>query len=58
MAMVMARVLIDTGAAHRIALFFIRQFGHRSIGIGYALVLTDVTLAGGDPSITARSAGW
>jgi DASS family divalent anion:Na+ symporter len=57
MAMIMARVLIDTGAAHRIALFFIRQFGHRSIGIAYALVLTDVTLAGGVPSITARSAG-
>jgi divalent anion:Na+ symporter, DASS family len=56
-AMVMARVLIDTGAAHRIALFFIRQFGHRSIGISYALVLTDVTLAGGVPSITARSGG-
>jgi DASS family divalent anion:Na+ symporter len=56
-AMVMARVLIDTGAAHRIALFFIRQFGHRSIGIAYALVMTDVTLAGGVPSITARSAG-
>ena len=56
-AMVMARVLIDTGAAHRIALFFIRQFGHRSLGVAYALVLTDVTLAGGVPSITARSAG-
>jgi DASS family divalent anion:Na+ symporter len=56
-AMIMARVLIDTGAAHRIALFFVRQFGSRSIGISYALVMTDVTLAGGVPSITARSAG-
>ena len=56
-AMVMARVLMDTGAAHRIALLFIRQFGRRSLGISYALVLTDVTLAGGVPSITARSAG-
>ncbi|MGQ0734738.1 MAG: DASS family sodium-coupled anion symporter [Acidobacteriota bacterium] len=56
-AMIMARVLIDTGAAHRIALFFIRQFGRRSIGVSYALVLTDITLAGGVPSITARSAG-
>ena len=56
-AMIMARVLIDTGAAHRIALFFIRQFGHRSIGVSYALVMTDVTLAGGVPSITARSGG-
>jgi DASS family divalent anion:Na+ symporter len=56
-AMIMARVLIDTGAAHRIALFFIRQFGRRSLGVSYALVMTDVTLAGGVPSITARSAG-
>jgi DASS family divalent anion:Na+ symporter len=56
-AMIMARVLIDTGAAHRIALFFIRQFGRRSIGVSYALVMTDVTLAGGVPSITARSGG-
>jgi DASS family divalent anion:Na+ symporter len=56
-AMIMARVLIDTGAAHRIALFFIQQFGRRSIGVSYALVLTDVTLAGGVPSITARSGG-
>jgi DASS family divalent anion:Na+ symporter len=56
-AMIMARVLIDTGAAHRIALLFIRQFGTRSLGVSYALVLTDVTLAGGVPSITARSAG-
>jgi DASS family divalent anion:Na+ symporter len=56
-AMIMARVLIDTGAAHRIALLFIRQFGKRSIGVSYALVMTDVTLAGGVPSITARSAG-
>jgi divalent anion:Na+ symporter, DASS family len=56
-AMIMARVLIDTGAAHRIALFFIRQFGARSIGVSYALVMTDVTLAGGVPSITARSGG-
>jgi DASS family divalent anion:Na+ symporter len=56
-AMIMARVLIDTGAAHRIALLFIRQFGKRSLGVAYALVMTDVTLAGGVPSITARSAG-
>jgi DASS family divalent anion:Na+ symporter len=56
-AMIMARVLIDTGAAHRIALLFIRKFGKRSLGVSYALVMTDVTLAGGVPSITARSAG-
>jgi DASS family divalent anion:Na+ symporter len=48
---------MDTGAAHRIALLFIRRFGRRSIGVSYALVMTDITLAGGIPSITARSGG-
>jgi DASS family divalent anion:Na+ symporter len=56
-AMLMARVLLETGLARRIALLFIRQFGSRSLGVAYALVLTDVTLAAGVPSITARSAG-
>ncbi|MGE0043750.1 MAG: DASS family sodium-coupled anion symporter [Vicinamibacterales bacterium] len=56
-AMLMARVLTSTGMARRLALLFIRQFGGSSLGVGYALVFTDVTLAGGVPSITARSAG-
>ncbi|MGE3273867.1 MAG: DASS family sodium-coupled anion symporter [Vicinamibacterales bacterium] len=56
-AMLMARVLMETGMARRLALLFIRQFGSSSLGVGYALVFTDVTLAGGVPSITARSAG-
>lgn len=56
-AMLTARTLLDTGVARRIALVFIRQFGASSLGVGYALVATDVTLAAGVPSITARSAG-
>jgi divalent anion:Na+ symporter, DASS family len=56
-ALLMARVLMDCGMARRIALLFIRQFGRSSLGVGYALVLTDITLAAGVPSITARSAG-
>lgn len=56
-AMLMARVLMDTGLARRIALMFVRRFGSRSLGVAYSLVLTDVTLAAGVPSITARSAG-
>ncbi len=57
LALLMARVLMDTGIARRIALLFIRTFGHSSLGVGYALVMTDITLATGVPSITARSAG-
>lgn len=56
-AMLMARAIFDSGLARRLALLFIRRFGGSSLGIAYALVMTDVTLATGVPSITARSAG-
>ena len=55
-AMLMSRALRDCGLARRIALWFIRAIGKTSLGLGYALHLTDVTLATGVPSITARSA--
>jgi di/tricarboxylate transporter len=35
----------------------VRAVGKTSLGIAYALQMTDVTLASGVPSITARSAG-
>jgi DASS family divalent anion:Na+ symporter len=57
MAMLIARSLLNSGLARRIALFFVRAFGHSSLGVSYALQMTDVTLASGVPSITARSAG-
>lgn len=56
-AMLIARSMLDTGLARRIALIFIRAVGRSSLGISYALIMTDVTLASGVPSITARSAG-
>jgi divalent anion:Na+ symporter, DASS family len=56
-AMLVARSLLDSGLARRIALLFVRGFGRSSLGVSYALLLTDVTLAAGVPSITARSAG-
>ncbi|MCC7034146.1 MAG: DASS family sodium-coupled anion symporter [Acidobacteria bacterium] len=56
-AMLIARVMLDTGLARRIALVFIRAVGRSSLGVSYALLMTDVTLASGVPSITARSAG-
>jgi DASS family divalent anion:Na+ symporter len=57
LAMLIARAMLDTGLARRIALLFIRAVGQSSLGISYALLMTDVTLASGVPSITARSAG-
>jgi DASS family divalent anion:Na+ symporter len=56
-AMLIARALLHSGLARRIALFFIRAFGQSSLGVSYAVQMTDVTLASGVPSITARSAG-
>lgn len=54
-AMLMARTLQDTGVARRIALTFVCFFGRTSLGISYALMMSEVTLAAGIPSITARS---
>ena len=56
-AMFIARALLESGLARRIALLFIRAFGQSSLGLSYAVQMTDVTLASGVPSITARSAG-
>jgi len=56
-AMFIARSLLDSGLARRIALLFVRAFGQSSLGLAYAVQMTDVTLASGVPSITARSAG-
>lgn len=56
-AMLMSRALRDTGLSRRIALLFVRLFGRTSLGVSYSLVMSDVTLAAGIPSITARSGG-
>ena len=56
-AMMLARAMRDTGLARRIALLFVRRFGTSALGVSYSLALTDVTLAAGIPSITARSGG-
>ena len=56
-AMLMSRVLRDTGVSRRIALLFVRRFGGTSLGVSYSLVMSDVTLGAGIPSITARSGG-
>ena len=55
-AMLMSRALRECGLARRIALWFVQAIGGTSLGLGYSLHLTDLTLATGVPSITARSA--
>jgi L-tartrate/succinate antiporter len=46
-----------TGLGRRIALFLVRALGGRTLGLGYAILLSEVALAPFTPSNTARSAG-
>jgi DASS family divalent anion:Na+ symporter len=56
-AFFISRSLINTGFARRIALFFVRLFGKSSLGVSYALSLSDMVLATIIPSNGARSGG-
>ena len=56
-AFFISRALINTGLARRIALFFVRLFGKSSLGVCYALSLSDMVLASIIPSNAARSGG-
>ncbi len=56
-AFFISRAMIKTGLGHRIALIFVRFMGHKTIGLGYALVFTDFILASFIPSTGARSGG-
>jgi len=56
-AFFIARALINTGLARRIALVFVRMWGRTSLGIGYALAASDMVLAGIIPSNGARVGG-
>lgn len=46
-----------TGLGRRIALLLVRGLGGRTLGLGYAIALTDLVLAPFIPSNTARSGG-
>ncbi|MBI4419962.1 MAG: DASS family sodium-coupled anion symporter [Gemmatimonadetes bacterium] len=56
-AFFMSRGMLKTGLGRRIAFWFIRLLGRRSLGLGYALVSTDFVLASFIPSNAARSGG-
>ena len=56
-AFLFARAFSKTGLGRRIAYLFIRAFGHRTLGLAYALGLTDLVLAPGIPSGAARTGG-
>lgn len=56
-AFFISRSLINTGLARRIALFFVRLVGRTSLGVTYALSVSDMILASIIPSNGARSGG-
>ena len=56
-AFVLAMGYERTGLGRRLALLMVRAFGHRTLGLGYAVAFADVLLAPFTPSNTARSAG-
>ncbi|MGH9883317.1 MAG: DASS family sodium-coupled anion symporter, partial [Pyrinomonadaceae bacterium] len=56
-AFFMSRGMIKTGLGRRIAFLFIRAIGHHSLGLGYALISTDMLLAMVIPSTGARAGG-
>ena len=56
-AFFVSRAMIKTGLGRRIALIFIRLIGRHSLGLGYALISTDVLLGTIIPSTGARAGG-
>src|SRR6185295_16905223 len=56
-AFFMSRGMVKTGLGRRIAFWFIRALGRHSLGLGYALVSTDMVLGSVIPSNAARSGG-
>jgi L-tartrate/succinate antiporter len=56
-AFVFAMGYEKTGLGRRIALVLVKWLGGRTLGLGYAIALSDLALAPVTPSNTARSAG-
>lgn len=49
--------IVHTGLGRRIGLMFIATFGKSALGIAYGVALTELILAPGTPSSTARTGG-
>jgi len=56
-AIFMSRAMVQTGLGRRLALHFIKAIGRRSLGLGYAMIGTDLVLGSVVPSNGARSGG-
>jgi DASS family divalent anion:Na+ symporter len=56
-AFFIARAMLKTGLGRRIAFWFIRALGARSLGLGYSLLCTDFLLGSVIPANSARCGG-
>ncbi|HLJ45395.1 MAG TPA: DASS family sodium-coupled anion symporter [Bryobacteraceae bacterium] len=56
-AFLFAKAVTGTGFGMRIAYWFVRQFGHSALTLGYSVAASDVALAPFVPSDTARGGG-
>jgi L-tartrate/succinate antiporter len=56
-AFVVAMGYEKTRLGRRVALYLVRQLGHRTLGLGYAIAIADLLLAPFTPSNAARSGG-
>lgn len=56
-AFLIARGFIKTGLSTRIGYGFVALLGHKTLGLGYGLIATDLVLAPAIPSNTARAGG-
>ena len=56
-AFLIARGFIKTGLGSRISYYFIRAFGRKTLGLSYAIAVSDLIIAPATPSNTARAGG-
>ena len=56
-AFLFSRAFIKTGLGRRIAYLIVKAIGHKTLGLSYAIILSDLVLAPATPSTTARSGG-
>lgn len=57
MAFMISRGIVKTGLGQRIALYFVKWFGQKSIGLGYAIGAIDLIISPATPSNGARAGG-
>ncbi|WP_125588541.1 DASS family sodium-coupled anion symporter [Companilactobacillus jidongensis] len=57
MAFMLSRGVIKTGLGRRIALYFVRMFGKRTLGLAYSIMGIDLVTSPAIPSNTARAGG-